>query len=158
MLSALVVAATTVMLSAPIGHSGSLRAARPGGDVVHVAQTRFFQQRIPICGRGKRVTCVVDGDTIWLGGEKIRLLGIDAPEIGSTADCLKEKRTGRVATERMAAIVSSGAIELRRRGTDRYGRTLAAVLVDGRDAGEVLMREGLAVPYEGRATAAPWCR
>lgn len=33
---------------------------------------------IGMCGSGKRVTCVVDGDTIWLRGEKIRLQGFDA--------------------------------------------------------------------------------
>lgn len=139
-------------------HDGAFVERGRTQPIVPIAQTKFFQQRIPICGRGKRVTCVVDGDTIWLGGEKIRFLGIDAPEVGNTADCLKEKRIGTVATERMAEIVSSGAIELRRRGQDRYGRTLATVLVDGRDAGEILRAEGLAVEYRGRATAAPWCR
>lgn len=157
MLSAVAVAAAFVTAS-PTGPT--VRAPGLGfGEAIPVStQTRFFQQRIPICRGGRRVTCVVDGDTIWLEGEKIRLLGIDAPEIGNTADCLKEKRIGRIATERMAAIVSSGPIELRRRGKDRYGRTLATVFVDGRDAGELLRADGLAVEYRGRATAAPWCR
>jgi micrococcal nuclease len=32
------------------------------------------------CGSGNRYTCVVDGDTIWLEGEKIRMMGYDTPE------------------------------------------------------------------------------
>jgi micrococcal nuclease len=36
---------------------------------------------IDICGNGKRVTCVVDGDTFWWQGEKIRIKDLDAPEI-----------------------------------------------------------------------------
>ncbi len=32
------------------------------------------------CGSGKRITCVVDGDTMWLRGEKIRMKGYDTPE------------------------------------------------------------------------------
>lgn len=31
------------------------------------------------CGSGKRITDVVDGDTLWLRGEKIRLQDFDAP-------------------------------------------------------------------------------
>ena len=32
------------------------------------------------CGSGPRNTCVVDGDTIWMDGEKIRMMGYDTPE------------------------------------------------------------------------------
>ena len=33
----------------------------------------------PLCSRPVRVTCVVDGDTFWYRGTKIRLAGIDMP-------------------------------------------------------------------------------
>lgn len=120
--------------------------------------SEFPQQEFEICGSGKRVTCVVDGDTLWIEREKIRVLGIDAPEVGNTAKCQREVAIGREATERFRQLVSTGPIELRRDGTDRYDRTLARVLVSGQDAGAKLIDDGLAVPYRGRDTAEPWCR
>ena len=33
-----------------------------------------------LCAEGPRTTCVVDGDTFWLNGEKVRLADINAPE------------------------------------------------------------------------------
>lgn len=128
--------------------------------LVPIAQTRFLERRLPLCGgkrRSLRRNCVVDGDTLWLGGEEIRVMGPDAPETGSTAKCRREREIGREATRRFAELVSSGPIRLQRRGRDRYGRTLAYVFVGGRDVGKTLIREGLAVPYRGRATAEPWC-
>ena len=44
-----------------------------------------------LCGHGKRVTCVVDGDTIWSKGEKIRLMGFDTPERANNAKCKRER-------------------------------------------------------------------
>ena len=41
----------------------------------------------PICGYGKRVTCIVDGDTFWMNRQKYRLYGVDAPEAGDKAQC-----------------------------------------------------------------------
>jgi endonuclease YncB( thermonuclease family) len=37
---------------------------------------------VPICGSGKRITCVVDGDTVWFKGVQDRLDEIDTPEKG----------------------------------------------------------------------------
>lgn len=45
---------------------------------------------MPICGSGKRINCVVDGDTIWVRGEKIRLEGFNAPEMNGSCD--RERR------------------------------------------------------------------
>ena len=41
------------------------------------------------CVGSHRVTCVVDGDTVWIEREKIRLSGIDAPEV--RGKCLFER-------------------------------------------------------------------
>lgn len=108
---------------------------------------------LPLCGAGKRVTCVVDGDTLWLGGEKIRLDGIDAPE--TDGRCQAERMLARRATLALSGLLAGKAIDLRRTGTDRYGRTLAKVLADGRDVGEQMLREGLARPWAGRRES--WC-
>ena len=149
--------ALALILSAFVSLSGPTDGAdlRAVPHLVPVAQTRFLKRRLPLCGRKRRSlrrNCVVDGGTLWLGDEEIRVMGPDAPETSSTAKCRKEREIGRKAARRFAEIVSSGLIRLRRRGKDHYGRTLACVFVGGRDAGKILIREGLTVPYRRRAT------
>ena len=46
---------------------------------------------------GKRITCVVDGDTFWHAGEKIRIEDIDAPETHPPR-CTAEAALGNRAT------------------------------------------------------------
>ena len=100
------------------------------------------------------MTCVVDGDTFWLGGEKIRIKNIDAPEI-SKPDCAAERRLGDVATRRLLTLLNAGSVTLKRQGQDRFGRTLALVYVDGTDVGKVLISEGLAHLWGGSLRS--WC-
>ncbi len=103
----------------------------------------------------------IDGDTIVIDETHIRIANIDAPEIGHPK-CDAELRLGKVARKRMAELLGSGEIVLHPgdpkdgRLTDRYGRTLATVTVDGRDVGEIMIAEGLARPWTGRRQ--PWCR
>lgn len=108
---------------------------------------------VPLCGSGARRTCVVDGDTFWLDGEKIRIVGIDAPEMKGR--CRTETARAEKAKLRLRDILNSAAITLDRTGKDRFGRTLAHVRVGAGDTGDMLVREGLARPYEGRK--AQWC-
>jgi len=110
-------------------------------------------RRMPICGSAKRITCVVDGDTFWIEGEKVRVASIDAPEVNG--HCQYERDHARRATERLSAILSAGGIRLVRTGVDRYGRTLALVETNGGEAGAILVREGLAQSWAGRK--ANWC-
>lgn len=98
---------------------------------------------------------VVDGDTLRLGTERIRLANIDAPEAGDRARCLAERNLARLATERLRELTRGQRLDVRREGKDRYGRTLARVRVNGRDVGERLVAEGYAAPWRGRREA--WC-
>ncbi|MBL4873393.1 MAG: thermonuclease family protein [Rhodobacteraceae bacterium] len=100
---------------------------------------------IEICGQGKRYTCVVDGDTIWLKGEKIRLMGFDTPET-TTAICGgdREKQLGYKATERLQELLTNHKFTVHRDGKDRYGRTLAIIRIDEVNVGDILVDEGLA--------------
>ena len=130
------------------GRAPAIGATAPG---VRVA-TRW--SALPLCGRGKRVTCLVDGDTGWAGGTKWRLLAIDAPEV-SRPECPREKIVGDQATRRLQALLASG-YDLDADGQDRYGRALVTItLSDGRDAGTVLIAEGLAQPWPNHGN--PWC-
>jgi endonuclease YncB( thermonuclease family) len=99
---------------------------------------------------------VVDGDTIWLEGQKIRLADIDAPETHDPR-CRSEKALGDRATLRLQQLLNQGTITLQRidRNRDRYGRLLRLVLVNGESVGDVLVGESLARWYAGHRRA--WC-
>lgn len=108
------------------------------------------------CFVGGGYNCVVDGDTIWLKGQKIRIADIDAPETHDPR-CVSEKALGDRATRRLHDLLKSGAIKLQTidRDEDIYGRKLRIVLVDGKSVGATLVSEGVARYYgHGRR---PWC-
>lgn len=100
---------------------------------------------------------VWDGDSIRLGttrqAESVRIFNIDAPEL--EARCRHELELARQAKVRLAQILQGQRIEVLRQGADRYGRTLAAIRVEGQDVGDVLVGEGLARTWAGRRE--PWC-
>lgn len=131
----------------------------PGPGAEAVAATpgeQAIRASFGFCHTGGGVNCVVDGDTIWLGGEKIRVADIDAPETHD-ARCASEQALGDQATRRLRQLLGGGAVTLRRidRDRDQYGRKLRIVLVDGRSVGEALVDEGLARRYAGGRR--PWC-
>jgi endonuclease YncB( thermonuclease family) len=111
----------------------------------------------PKCASGDRYNCVVDGDTLWINGQKVRVADIDAPEI-STPKCASELALGNKATDRLVELVNEGPFELRAwqdRDTDRYGRRLGVLVRDGRSLVDRLVSEGLARTWSGRRE--PWC-
>lgn len=68
---------------------------------------------------------VVDGDSLRCGSERLRLLGIDAPELGgcpSWRQCVEGD--GHAAKQSLAAGVRLGPFRYQRVGRDRYGRSL----------------------------------
>lgn len=108
------------------------------------------------CGSGKRITCVVDGDTFWLEGTKIRIADINTPEINSP-ECAAEAALGRQATARLSELLNDGPFDLVSidRDEDQYGRKLRIVERDGRSLGDTLVAEGLAHEWRGRREG--WC-
>jgi micrococcal nuclease len=106
----------------------------------------------------RTVLRAVDGDTLVLDGqEKLRLLGIDAPETEHTRRRSGEECFGREASEHLRARVVGTRIRLEFESgdlRDRYGRTLAWVhLEDGTFLNEALVREGFARVYRGMPRA-----
>lgn len=89
-----------------------------------------------------RVVRVADGDTLeaMLPGEarpiRIRLEGIDAPELGEVFS--------REAQTRLRALVGRASVRVSGQNLDTYGRLVARVAVGGQDVGAALVREGLA--------------
>lgn len=92
------------------------------------------------CGPGPRNTCVVDGDTIWMDGEKIRMMGYDTPEPQhNLCGGLQEVKLANQASARLVQLLNQDDISIERHGTDRYNRTLAIVRVAGVNVGDILV-------------------
>jgi endonuclease YncB( thermonuclease family) len=116
---------------------------------------------IDICSGGNRaarkVTCLVDGDTGWHAGVKWRLLDIDTPKYGERAECAAERATADLSTRRMQELLRGGYVIEDGGQSDRSGRALVSIkLRDGRDAGRLLVDEGLAVDWPHEPGV--WCR
>lgn len=93
---------------------------------------------------------VVDGDTLRYDGGRIRLAGIDAPELSQTCRDAQRREwsCGRAARARLIALVSHGQVACIPQGRDRYGRTLATCSAGQvADLSEALVRDGYAVDY-----------
>jgi endonuclease YncB( thermonuclease family) len=98
---------------------------------------------------------IVDGDTVRLGAERIRLIGLDAPELHGK--CREEKRLAIRARDRLTELLATDDVEIIRSARlDKYRRTLAIIRADGVDVARVLISEGLARPYHGERRQS-WC-
>lgn len=102
---------------------------------------------------------IIDGDTIWVGTEKVRLVGFDTPEPEPyNARCDEEIDRGKKASARLAELLATGAIDIRyRKHRDRYGRMLGRLTVDGVNVGKALIRDGHAIKYAGYGPKMDWC-
>lgn len=108
------------------------------------------------CHNGGGTNCVVDGDTIYYRGAKIRIADIDTPETHGPR-CPAEAERGAAATRRMQELVNAGPFTLESidRDEDRYGRKLRILTRGGESLGAVLVDEGLARYYAGGRRS--WC-
>jgi len=89
---------------------------------------------------------VVDGDTLELSGEKLRLLGIDAPEMAQTCEAQgRPVACGKLAAEHLVQLIGSRPLDCAVEGKDRYGRGLARCRAEGRDIAETMTRDGWAL-------------
>ncbi|MER9420307.1 thermonuclease family protein [Mesorhizobium sp. M0306] len=117
---------------------------------------------------------ITDGDTIRLIGaaKGTRLVGFNAPE-SIEPRCDAEAELGRRAKARLKELVATAKLELKMvpcscpagtQGTGKcnYGRSCGSLFADGQDVGDVLVSEGLAVPFACGSTSCPptprpWC-
>ena len=100
-----------------------------------------------------RVVAVADGDTLTLLDRsfvehKIRISGIDAPE--------KKQAFGQRAKTTLSASAYGLPAEADCRKTDRYGRNICVVRVNGRDVGLEQIRAGMAWWYRQYARDQSW--
>lgn len=108
--------------------SGSGHAARSSGE--------------PIEGPAR----VLDGDTLDIAGVRVRLEGIDAPEIGQTCGLKWVGRwdCGSAAATALEKLISNQVVACASRGVDKYGRLLGTCRAGGRDLNAEMVRQGLA--------------
>lgn len=76
----------------------------------------------------------IDGDTFAYGGERIRLQGVNAPELADSG--------GFEAAQRLDSLLREGPVRIVPKAVDVYGRTVAEVFVENANVATTLKREG----------------
>ena len=95
-----------------------------------------------------KTVSVIDGDTIKIGGEKIRFSGIDAPELKQ--DCFKNEKKipcGVLAKKALLKKIGNNVPMCIIEGKDVYKRILAECFVNGKSLSSFLVRNGFAFAY-----------
>jgi endonuclease YncB( thermonuclease family) len=92
---------------------------------------------------------VIDGDTIDIDGTRIRLHGIDAPELSQWCgrNGAPVYPCGEDAKAALERIIGGAKVACEPRDHDRYGRTIGACVAHGLDVGREMVRQGWAVAY-----------
>jgi len=92
---------------------------------------------------------IVDGDTIYLGKERHRLQGIDAPETSQICKRLDGTvwKCGKAATSHLEKKIGTGTVTCESSGRDRYKRHLSICHVGGVNLNRWMVRQGWAVAY-----------
>ncbi len=110
------------LLDQPGGFSSSADAATPllantatrtqAGSVVRPSASEDASTAFSLCGSGTRLNCVVDGDTFWMNGARIRIADIDTPELNPSR-CASEKAKGEAAKRALLSELNAGGSSLR---------------------------------------------
>ncbi|AXA39398.1 thermonuclease family protein [Rhizobium leguminosarum] len=150
------------------------RAIDGVGSVEPQAGSGFVASAPSQSAKGRVDFTITDGDTIRLSnGTRVRLIGFNTPEKYEPM-CSNEAKLGNRASERLRELVGRAnstnvslvacSCEPGAEGTKKcnYGRSCGKLQVDGRDVGQILISEGLAVPFVCGATGCPptprpWC-
>jgi micrococcal nuclease len=112
---------------------------------------------------------VIDGDTVVYRGYHLRLLGVNAPELRGA--CAAEQALALQARETVVQdLANARSVQLRFyytrsarygdyrvRATDKYGRDLVDVFVNGQSLAQTLIARGLAVSWNGQGAKPNWC-
>ena len=97
-----------------------------------------------------------DGDTCrTTAGERIRLACIDTPELkGKSA----KPAPAMAAKYRLNGMLMGQKVGIRRITTDRYGRTVAELFIDGTNVQQAMVASGHAEIFWKHASQCPWAR
>ena len=99
---------------------------------------------MPILPVEAREIRVIDGDTLMVDGERMRMIGYDTPgHDWRSAKCIGEIRRGQRATRHLQNLLDGAArIRIYRKGTGLWGRTLVTVKIDRVDVMELMVKAG----------------
>lgn len=124
------------------------------------AQATTYSKQKPVtfdlCNKQKRINCVVDGDTFWFRGQKIRIADIDTPET-FRPNCAQEKALGQQAKSSLLKLLNQGPFTMIRvqRDRDYFGRRLRIIKRSGVSLGASLVEQKLARRWNGARKS--WC-
>lgn len=98
--------------------------------------------------------CVVDGETIRIGGETVKIAGMYAPQVEG-AHCVGEQLRGAEALERLTKLLNSGKVTLGGAVQGADGSWRRSVMVGGHDVAAAMIAANLARPDDGERRG--WC-
>lgn len=121
-----------------------------GGLAYNMADSGVGPAAQATTGDARAIACrptVVDGDTLRCGGTRIRLQGIDAPEMPGHCRPGRDCAPGDpyASSDNLRQLVSGGGMSCRQTDTDRYGRVVALCEVGGVDLSCEQVRSGHAI-------------
>ncbi len=92
---------------------------------------------------------VIDGDTLEIQGQRIRLSGVDAPESDQLCrgDDSLQYRCGAKAANELARFIAGRPVSCKGVDVDQYERVVGVCSVGGQDIGEWIVRSGLALDW-----------
>lgn len=123
---------------------------RPGADSAHAGAEPARPEAAEVVRPGQLagVARVIDGDTLDVGGARVRLHGVDAFERDQMCDGPRGPwACGAAATRALKDRAEGRRVVCVVRDTDRYGRKVSRCEQDGADVAEALVAEGLALAY-----------
>lgn len=90
---------------------------------------------------------VIDGNTLVVGGQRVRLFGIDAPDLEQTCDWPKKTiECGKISRSAVLDLIAGvERISCKTRGRDHDGRWIAVCYADGSDIGRNMVHTGWAL-------------
>ena len=91
---------------------------------------------------------IIDGDTLVVASERVRLQGIDAPE--SRQSCMLsgvDWPCGQNATRALTSVTNGKVVTCKGNRRDRYGRLVAICYVGADDLNARMVRDGWALAY-----------
>lgn len=114
-----------------------------------IAALALYLFALPMASQAVAALRVVDGDTIVLNGETIRLDGIDAPELGQK--CLDSSgnsyRCGAKSRKYLERLTAKGDVRCEGANKDGYGRRIAACFAGPTNINQEMVRQGQAFAF-----------
>ncbi len=91
---------------------------------------------------------VIDGDTLQIGETRVRLFGIDAPELGQVCIAVEvEQDCGAQSKNYLKQLILGREINCELISKDRWGRDISRCAVGDLDIGYQMVEQGWAIAY-----------